>query len=142
MRKTALVFGLLTAVAVWPMAHAAVSTYKANLSGPSEVPPVAGGGSGTAQVTVDPATKAISWRVDYSGLSGPVAAAHIHCGAAPGANAGVAVPLGTAPNLASPITGSGALTDAQMADLTSGKCYINLHTADNKGGEVRGQLAQ
>jgi len=142
MRKTALVFGLFAAVAAWPLAHAAVTTYKANLSGASEVPPVAGGGAGTAQVSVDSATKEISWRVDYSGLSGPLAAAHIHCGADPGANAGVAVPLGTAPNLASPLTGKGALTDAQMADLTSGKCYVNLHTAANKGGEVRGQLAQ
>jgi hypothetical protein len=144
MRKTALVFGLLAAVSVWPMAQAALTgettPYKANLSGASEVPPVAGGGSGVAQINVD-ATKAISWRVDYSGLSGPVAAAHIHCGAGPGANAGVAVPLGTAPNLASPITGSGALTDAQLADLTAGNCYVNLHTAANKGGEVRGQLA-
>ncbi len=52
------------------------------------------------------------------------------------------MPLGAAPNLASPITGTGALTDAQMADLTAGKCYVNLHTAANKGGEVRGQLAQ
>ena len=142
MRKTALVFGLLAAVAAWPVAHAAVTAYKANLSGASEVPPLAGGGSGTAEVNLDPATKAISWRVDYSGLSGPVAAAHIHCGADPGANAGVAVPLGTAPNLASPITGSGTLTDAQLADLTAGKCYVNLHTAANKGGEVRGQLAR
>ena len=141
MRKTVLVFGLLAAVAAWPMAHAAVTAYHATLGGTSEVPPVAGGGSGSAQVNVDAAAKQVSWRVDYSGLSGPVAAAHIHCGAAPGANAGVAIALGAAPNLASPITGSGALTDAQMADLIGGKCYVNLHTAANKGGEVRGQLA-
>ena len=70
--------------------------------------------------------------------SGPPAAAHIHCGAAAGANAGVSVPLGT--NLASPIEGSAALTDAQLADLQAGKCYVNVHTAANKGGEVRGQL--
>lgn len=141
MRKTALVLGLLGAVAVWPMAQAAVTTYKATLGGTSEVPPVTTGGKGTAAVNVDTATKKISWRVDYSGTSGPVAAAHIHCGAAAGANAGVAVALGTAPNLASPLQGSGTLTDAQLADLTAGKCYVNLHTAANKGGELRGQLA-
>ena len=138
MRKTALVFGLLAAVAAWPMAQAAVTMYKANLGGTAEVPPVTTQGKGTAQVNVDPATKQLTWRVDYSGLSGPPAAAHIHCGAAAGANAGVAVPLGT--NLASPIQGSGALTDAQLADLTAGKCYVNIHTAANKGGELRGQL--
>ncbi len=123
------------------MAQAAgVTTYKANLGGAAEVPPVTTAGKGTAQVNVDAATKTISWRVDYTGLSGPAAAAHIHCGAAAGANAGVAVPLGAGPTAASPISGSGTMTDAQMADLTAGKCYVNIHTAANKGGEVRGQL--
>jgi hypothetical protein len=137
MRKTALVLGLLAAVAALPMAQAA-TMYKANLSAAAEVPPVTAAGSGTAQINVDAATKMATWRVDYSGLSGPAAAAHIHCGAVAGANAGVAVPLGT--NLASPIQGSSALTDAQLADLTSGKCYVNIHTAANKAGELRGQL--
>ena len=97
-------------------------------------------GKGSAQVNVDTATKQATYRVEFTGLTGPAAAAHIHCGAAPGANAGVAVPLGAA-NPASPITGSAALTDAQLADLQAGKCYINVHTAANKGGEIRGQLA-
>lgn len=139
MRKTALVLGLLGAVAAWPMANAAVTTYKATLSAASEVPPVTGAGAGTAAVSVDPVTKEVSWNVSYSGLSGPAAAAHIHCGAAAGANAGVSVPLGT--DLASPIKGTGKMTDAQLADLQAGKCYVNIHTAANKGGEVRGQLA-
>src|SRR5216683_2863187 len=135
MRKTALVIGLLAAAAAWPCANAATVAYKANLAGTAEVPPVTTGGKGTAAVNVDTATKQVSWRVEYSGLSGPAAAAHIHCGAAAGANAGVAVPLGT--NLASPIQGSAALTDPQLADLQAGKCYVNVHTAANKGGEVR-----
>ena len=140
MRKTALVLGLLAAVAAWPMAQAAVTSYKAGLGGAAEVPPVTTAGKGTAQVNVDAATKMATWRIDYSGLSGPAAAAHIHCGAAPGANSGVAVTLGTGPTAASPISGSGAMTDAQLADLTSGKCYVNIHTGANKGGELRGQL--
>ena len=137
MRKTALVLGLLATVAAWPMAHAALTAYKANLSGAAEVPPVTSAGSGTAQVNVDAASKQVTWRVDYSGLK-DVAAAHIHCGAAAGANAGVAVNFGT--NVASPIQGSGTITDAQLADLQGGKCYVNIHTAGNKGGELRGQL--
>jgi hypothetical protein len=138
MRKTAMVFGLLATVAAVPMAHAAVETYHASLGGAAEVPPVTGSGQGYAEVNLDTATKLITWRVQYSGLSGPAAAAHIHCGAEAGANAGVAVPLGT--NLASPIQGSGAMTDAQLADLHAGKCYVNVHTGANKGGELRGQL--
>ena len=47
MRKTALVLGLLAAVAAWPMAQAATTTYKANLGGAAEVPPVTTGGKGT-----------------------------------------------------------------------------------------------
>ena len=142
MRKTALVLSLFAAVAAWQTAQAAVITYKATLSGASEVPPNQTAGRGAAAVNVDPSTGKISWRVEYSGLTGPAAAAHIHCGAAAGANAGVAVPLGSAPNLASPITGSGTMTQAQMGELQAGKCYINIHTAANKGGEIRGQLTK
>ncbi len=139
MRKTALVIGLLAAAAAWPCADAATVNYKSTLAGTVEVPPVQTAGKGTAAVNVDTATKQASWRVEYSGLSGPATAAHIHCGATAGANAGVAVPLGNA--AASPITGSGAMTDAQLADLQAGKCYVNVHTDANKGGEIRGQLA-
>jgi hypothetical protein len=141
MRKTALVLGLLAAVATWPMAQAAVTTYKGTLGGAAEVPPVTSAGKGSASVNVDTSTKQATWRVEYSGLSGPATAAHIHCGAAAGANSGVAVPLGAGPTAASPISGSGAMTDAQLADLTAGKCYVNIHTDKNKGGELRGQLA-
>src|SRR5205085_6148416 len=141
MRKTALVLGLLAAVAAWPMAHAAVTAYKANLGAATEVPPVNSAGKGSAAVNVDTATKQVSWRVEYAGLSGPATAAHIHCGAAAGANPGGAVALGTGPTAASPMQGSGAMTDAQLAQLKSGQCYVNVHTDANNGGELRGQLA-
>jgi CHRD domain len=42
--------------------------------------------------------------------------------------------------MASPIKGSKVLTAAQEADLEAGKYYVNIHTAANKGGEIRGQL--
>ena len=139
MRKTTLVaIGLATALS-WGYAQAASETFKGTLSGGAEVPPTTSKGAGTAQVTLDTATKQITYNVTYSGLSGPAAAAHIHCGAAAGANAGVAVPFKDA---ASPITGTATMTDAQIADLEAGKCYVNVHTADNKGGELRAQLAK
>ena len=43
-------------------------------------------------------------------------------------------------NPASPIKGEATLTDAQIADLTGGKWYLNIHTAANRGGEIRGQV--
>ena len=140
MRKTALVLGVLAAAAVWPAAHAAVETFRAALSGAAESPPVQSAGAGTAAVNLETTTKAISWRVEYTGLSGPAIGAHIHCGAPPGGNAGVAVPLGTAPNWNSPLQGNAQLTDAQLAQLQGGQCYVNIHTDRNRPGEIRGQL--
>ena len=142
MKKTALVFGLLAAAAVWPSAHAAVETYRATLGGAAESPPVQTTGAGAASANVDTATKQVSWQVEYTGLSGPAMGAHIHCGAPPGGNAGVAVPLGTAPNWNSPLKGTGTLTDAQLTQLQAGQCYVNIHTEKNKPGEIRGQLAK
>jgi hypothetical protein len=140
MRKTTLAAVALAAVALgWGYSQAATQTFHGTLSGAAEVPPVTGSGAGSASVTLDPATKQITYNVNYSGLSGAAAAAHIHCGAAAGANAGVAVPFS---NAASPITGNATLTEAQMADLEAGKCYVNVHTAANKGGEVRAQLTK
>jgi hypothetical protein len=121
---------------MWASAQAA-DTYKATLNGASEVPPVTSTATGSATVTADTATKKVTWSVTYTGLT--PAAAHIHCGAAAGANAGVAVPLTAGP---SPMAGSGTMTEAQLADLAGGKCYVNIHTAANKGGEIRGQLAK
>jgi hypothetical protein len=140
LRKTTLfVAALATTALVWVTASAAVVEYKGVLTGGAEVPPVQSAGKGTAAVNYDTASKQVTYSVTYTGLSGPAAAAHIHCGAAAGANSGVAVPLASA---ASPITGSGTLTDAQAADLEAGKCYVNIHTAANKGGELRAQLSK
>jgi hypothetical protein len=112
--------------------------FKADLSGASEVPPVTSAGKGTATASLDTATKTLNWTVTYSGLT--PTAGHIHGPAAPGANAGVLVPL--TGDLVSPIKGSATLTDAQISDLEAGRMYVNLHTADNKGGEIRGQLVR
>lgn len=111
--------------------------FRASLSGAQEVPAVASPGSGAATLTLDPATRVLSYTVEYAGLTGPVGAAHIHGPAAPGANAGPVVPITVTP---SPITGSATLTDAQVADLKAGLYYVNLHTAAHRGGEIRGQI--
>ena len=113
-------------------------TLKNQVTGAQEVPPVTTGGSGTIETTFDKMTNVLTWTVTYSGLSGPVTAAHFHGPAVAGANAGVAVPF--TGNLSSPITGKATLTAAQAADFTGGRWYVNLHTAKNPGGEIRGQL--
>jgi hypothetical protein len=125
---------------VWGVAQAAQINFKADLNSASEVPPVTGAGKGTATLSLDTATKMLTWTVTYSGLSGPATAAHIHGPAALGANAGVLVPF--TGDLANPIKGSATLTDAQISDLETGKWYVNVHTAANKSGEIRGQLVR
>ena len=101
-------------------------------------PGITSSGKGAATASLDTATRPLTWTVEYSGLSGPATAAHIHGPADPGADAGVVVPF--TGNLASPIKGSATLTDTQIAQLEAGKWYVNIHTAANKGGEIRGQL--
>ena len=120
------------------VASAASIDFRATLSGKSESPPTTSTGSGDALATLDTATKKLSYTITYIGLSGPATAAHFHGPAAAGANAGVAVPIGSNP--ASPTSGSVTLTDDQIKDLEAGKWYANVHTEANKGGEIRGQL--
>jgi hypothetical protein len=110
----------------------------ATLDGGQQNPPVTTKGKGTAALTFDTVKKKLSWNVKYSGLSGPATAGHIHGPAAIGENAGVAIPFKG--KLKSPIKGSAVLTDAQAADLMAGKDYVNVHTAVNKDGEIRGQI--
>jgi len=112
--------------------------YKAALDAKSEVPPNASTATGTADIDYDPATKKLSWKLTYSGLSGPATAAHFHGPAETGKNAGVAVAIPNADK--SPVEGSATLNDAQAADFTAGKYYVNIHTQANPGGEIRGQV--
>lgn len=113
---------------------------KATLDGKSENPANASAGQGAADIDYDPATKKLSWKVTYSGLSGPATAGHFHGPAEAGKNAGVALAI---PNIGtSPVEGSASLTDAQAADLLAGKYYVNIHTAANPGGEIRGQVTK
>ena len=121
-------------------APASAEKLKATLDGKSEVPANTSSATGTADLDYDPTSQKLSWTVTYSGLSGPATAAHFHGPAEAGKNAGVAVPI---PNAASsPVKGEATLTDAQAADLLGGKYYINIHTAANPAGEIRGQVTK
>jgi hypothetical protein len=113
-------------------------SFKSNLSATNEVPPVSSSATGTLAATYDPSTKTLSYTITYAGLSGDAMAAHFHGPASAGENAGVALPVSGA--MTNPIKGTATLSDAQAKDLMSGKWYINIHTAANKGGELRGQV--
>jgi hypothetical protein len=139
MQSRALKVGALALVgflAVAATGFAEEMKFKADLKGSTEVPPVQTSATGTADITYDSATKNLSWTVEHTGLSGDVTAAHFHGPAAVGVNAPPVVPI----DLSALAKGSATLNDAQAADLSEGRWYLNLHTAANADGEIRGQV--
>jgi hypothetical protein len=143
MSRTKTVFGAIafaTIIAASGPALADKIAMKATLDGAAEVPANTSAGKGTADINYDTASKMLTWKVTYSGLTGPATAGHFHGPAEAGKNAGVAVPIPTIAT--SPSEGSATLTDAQAADLMAGKYYVNVHTAANPGGEIRGQVTK
>jgi hypothetical protein len=120
-------------------ATAATVTYTAKLSATREVPKNDSKGTGTFDATFDTQTKTLKYTLTFDGLSGPATAAHIHGPATRTTNAGVVAPLGDK-NPTSPVTGSVTLTDDQAKDLRTSKLYVNVHTAANPGGEIRGTI--
>jgi hypothetical protein len=134
-----LMFALGAALAMTcPPASADVMKYKADLNGASENPPTASKGVGGIEANYDTATRTLSWSGTYADLTGPEIAAHFHGPAAVGVNAPVMVPVDAKQ---SPFNGSATLTDDQAKAFADGLVYFNIHTAQNKPGEIRGQLA-
>lgn len=127
----------IAVLAAAPTAFAEMQHYSAELKAASEVPANDSKGAGMLNATYDTASKKLTYDATYSGLTGPATAAHFHGPAAATANAGVVVPVKDAKT---PMKGEATLTDAQAADLQSGKWYFNVHTAAHPGGEIRGQV--
>ncbi|MDB5872657.1 MAG: hypothetical protein JWQ07_2099 [Ramlibacter sp.] len=113
--------------------------YEASMSGAQEVPANGSGGRGMAEIQFNTNTNELSYKVTYSGISGPATGGHIHGPAAPGANAGIVVPF-TGNINAQPIEGKATITPTQYGDLAAGLWYVNIHSAQFPGGEIRGQL--
>ena len=120
-------------------ALAEMVSFKADLKANEEVPPNDSKATGTLTATYDTTSKKLTWKGNYSGLTGPATMAHFHGPAEAGKNAAVAVAI--TPNT-SPFENSANLTEAQAADLMAGRWYVNVHTAAHPGGEIRGQLVK
>jgi CHRD domain. len=116
----------------WLPGSGAVSV---KLSGAEEVPPVSAGGSGSGSIRVN-ADGTVSGSVTTTGVQGTMA--HIHQGAK-GQNGPVIIPL-TKSGDTYTVPAGAKLNDAQIKAFKEGGLYVNVHTAANKGGEVRGQL--
>jgi hypothetical protein len=115
----------------------APALYTASLDAAQEVPaPTVGMPSptGTAKFALN-ADNTLTYTVTAQNLSGAALAAHVHQGD-PGVPGGILVSLDAAT-----LTGTTtALTDDQVTTLKAGGLYVNIHTATNGGGEIRGQI--
>jgi CHRD domain len=141
MRQKWLWSGAVVAVALGMLAGCksmspSMDTQQVTLSGGSEVPAVTTTATGTAMVTISP-DRSVKVSVTVSGMT--ATASHIHEAAA-GANGPVIVPFTkTGDNTFASADGA-KLTEAQFASYKAGNLYVNVHSAKNPGGEVRGQL--
>ena len=141
-RYSLLLVGL--ALLLVPAAAAADTGFSAIFNVAQAVGTCPGGSSGTGVGTfvMNNAQTELTYNISFAGLSGPVTVAHFH-NAPPGANGGVVRTLTTT----SPIVGVWKSTDpepfnpAMVAELLAGRLYVNLHTANCPGGEIRGNVA-
>jgi len=151
-------------------AYARPTTFTVNLSQANEVPPTGSPATGSATVILDPAANTLSLHVTFSGLTSNTVMAHIHCCLAssflPGVNVGVATtvpafpgfPLGVKsgtydhvldltsassynPAFVTAQGGSVAKAEAALiSGIQNGETYLNIHTTNFPGGEIRGFL--
>lgn len=129
---------VLAAVAL--AAAAASIKLKATLNSGQEVPKQAvkaPDGNGTFTATLSGSK--LSWTLVFGKLSGKAQAAHIHLGRA-GKAGGVVVPL--CGPCKSGVSGTATLTSAQQGAILGGGTYVNVHTAKNPNGEIRGQITK
>lgn len=132
--RSTLVLAAFTSVAALSSAWAGDTHVK--LSGQEETPPVTTAATGTATLSVG-ADKKVSGSIKTEGVDGT--AAHIHAGG-PGEKGPPVITLEKGENGTWIVPAGAALTDEQYAAYKAGKLYINIHSAANKGGEIRGQI--
>jgi hypothetical protein len=126
----------LAGLLVLSAGFACAAETKVTLTGAEETPPVSTAASGTGTINVD-ADKSISGAIATKSVVGT--AAHIHAGG-PGKKGPPVVTLTKVSDDVWHVPPGSKLTDEQYAAYQAGELYINVHSADNKGGEIRGQL--
>jgi len=137
-------------------AQSNIVRFTANLSGANETPApgVLTGAFGTATVTLDLSTQTITWSVDVFNMPSGTNNAHFHVGG-PGLGGPTVVNIAFPPNISNDFNLSGTATSANLLPrvdqgirswedfiqaLLGNNTYINVHSVNNPGGEVRGQV--
>lgn len=114
------------------------------LEGSQEVPAKNTGASGSMDVSYNKTTKVLTYTIAWSSLSGNPVGAHIHGEAPRGVNASVKHDF----TQLIPKSMTGTFTNTVVVDeiaikekeLLMGLYYLNIHTPNNPGGEIRGQI--
>jgi hypothetical protein len=109
---------------------------KVTLTGAEETPPVTTSATASGKITVGK-DKSVRGSITTKGLA--ATAAHIHL-AAPGQSGPPVITLAKTGDDVWSVPADARLTDEQYASYQAGNLYINVHSADNKRGEIRGQL--
>jgi CHRD domain len=135
-------------------AEAQIMNFTATLSGANETPAIASGAGGTATVQLNTATRVVTYRVDVYNMPSGTTAAHFHAGG-PGVAGPVVVNFTVVNGISNDFTISGTASASDLVPrgeqgirswddfiqaLTLGQVYVNVHSAVNGGGEVRGQV--
>jgi hypothetical protein len=114
-------------------------TFRAVMNTGQEVPKPTGIKPGESGLftAAESANGKLRWKLTFTKLTGPASAAHIHIG-----KRGKAGPVAIA--LCGPCrsgqTGTVKVPAKYQETLEHGGAYVNVHTAKNAGGEIRGQL--
>lgn len=122
------------------------NVFTATLSGANEVPPTGSTATGTATFTINGST--VDYQISVQNIT-DVVGGHIHSGEV-GVSGPVRVTLvQPAPGVTTGVLAQGTFSaenvngityDEMVAEIRNGKAYVNVHTAVNRGGEIRGQL--
>jgi hypothetical protein len=142
------ILGLGAAVAVLAVTAIAVAagldTYKvsATLKAGSETPKPTGvkptaKGAFSGSYKENKTGAVLTWKLTFSGLTGAATAAHIHMGK-PGKAGPVIVPLCGPCKTGQ--KGTVKISKTVIEALEGKNAYVNVHTAKNQGGEIRGAV--
>lgn len=132
--------GMAPPIRTEPQRQPELVAFRARLDGRQTVPASGSDAQGELVAVFNRQSGLLRWKISFSGLSGPVTAAHFHSPAMEGEVARAVLPVGR--RLTSPYEGRAVLTPAQRANLLAGQWYVNLATAIHPGGEIRGQLIE
>jgi len=157
---------LLSVTGLASLNYGATITFSAPLSGANENPAIVTPATGFTTVSLDTVTQLLSIDVTFSGLTTGTIAAHIHCCVSPPGNAGVATTMPVFPGFPMGVTSGsymgvldltqsssynpafitnngGTVASAEavfVAGFLNDMTYLNIHTSQNPGGEIRAFL--